>query len=145
MTDQRNHWSEQQISELTKQWGAGKTAAAIGSAIGFSASAVTGKSRRLGLKPRPSPIIRDGNPDRPYAGSKVKRARVAKLLSATGAKPLPFQVGPVRECAWLDGQRFAYTACGAPTLPGRSLCEAHHRRCYTAMPKPTGKPFEFPK
>lgn len=141
-----SQWSIERIAVLRRLWADGKTGSEIGLAVDMSRDAVIGKAKRLRLTVRPSPIILGGRSPKKYAR---KKSTEPKKPRKSRAKPklrlIAGRQGPIRACAWLEGKRFNYIACGAPTLPGDPYCEVHHRLCYTAMPKATGRPFEFPK
>jgi GcrA cell cycle regulator len=51
-------WTDDRVAVLRRLWADGDTAREIASAIGerVTRNMVIGKARRLGLKPRPSPI-----------------------------------------------------------------------------------------
>jgi hypothetical protein len=54
----RRVWTASASDELRELWNQGYSAQAIGKHLGVSKNAVIGKANRLGLTPRPSPIIR---------------------------------------------------------------------------------------
>lgn len=64
MTKEASAWSEQEIEMLKKLWGQGMSASQCSAVInktlgtGRNRNAIIGKSRRLKLERRPSPIIR---------------------------------------------------------------------------------------
>lgn len=138
-------WTDSQVSMLRQLWTDKVTASQIGLDLGHSRNSVCGKARRLGLAPRPSPIKLNGRKPKKYKRTKIKKPRPSRAKPKLPASVIPVRLGPVRCCAWLNGKRFAYVACGAPTLPGDPYCEMHHRICYTVTPKATGRPFELPK
>ena len=49
-------WCEFEDARLRDMWMAGLTASAIGRAMGRSRNSIIGRSRRIGLERRPSPI-----------------------------------------------------------------------------------------
>ena len=65
-------WTDEKIEDLKKLWAKGLSTAEIGRELGVSKNAVVGKSHRLGLKPRPSPISCDRRRDR-QAGRSTTR------------------------------------------------------------------------
>ena len=54
-------WTDDTVARLTELWNQGKSASEIAKALGsaITRNAVIGKAHRLGLKARPSPILRD--------------------------------------------------------------------------------------
>lgn len=58
----RGQWTDLTISALKLLWNAGYATASIGEYLGLSKNAIVGKSHRLDLPARLSPIIRDGRP-----------------------------------------------------------------------------------
>ena len=105
---------------LTKQWGCGLSAAQIARQLpGRTRNSVIGRAHRLGLKARPSPIIRR---DKGF-----------------WRKLVPHLIGPaVRLCEWPDG-------CNAQRTTG-SYCDMHHAKAYKGKPKRQENPgvFRFP-
>ncbi len=58
VTGVRMDWNEEAIARLRSMWAEGLTTAEIGRRLGVTKNAVVGKSHRLLLPPRPSPIRR---------------------------------------------------------------------------------------
>lgn len=69
VTGVRMDWNEEAIARLRSMWADGLTTAEIGRRLGVTKNAVVGKSHRLLLPPRPSPIRRlpAGETPRPQA------------------------------------------------------------------------------
>jgi GcrA cell cycle regulator len=51
-------WTDERIAELEKLWRAGLTTEKIARQIGCTKNAVIGKAHRLGLRARPTPILK---------------------------------------------------------------------------------------
>jgi GcrA cell cycle regulator len=81
----RGQWTETSIEALRTLYGLGYSTKAIGDYIGFTKNAIVGKSHRIDLPPRPSPIIRDGRPP--------KDDRPAYVRPRVTLPPLASQVG----------------------------------------------------
>lgn len=108
-------WTDDRISRLKNLWREGKSASEIADLLGdVSRNAVIGKSHRLNLAGRPSPIIR------------------------RQARPMP--VDDRKQCAWLDGHSGDWQPCSAPAEPGRSYCSEHLARSLRRPDPRTGKP-----
>ena len=82
-------WNEETISRLRAMWAEGLTTAEIGRRLGVTKNAVVGKSHRLMLPPRPSPIRRA--PAGPAPLRAPLRAPLLAPRQATGPTlpPLP--------------------------------------------------------
>ena len=132
----RRFWTHGRIAELRQLWSDGKTAAAIGKALGgITRSAVLGKVFRLRLAPaaqgRVGPWLGEALPARRRAG-----------------KPPPQPAKPRRKtlfdltnecCRWpygeLGSRRFFF--CGAPgadVARGIAYCPHHMARAYIVPP-----------
>jgi GcrA cell cycle regulator len=115
--------------------------------LGVTPNAVVGKAKRLGLPARPSPIRApldaEGRTRRmPKAKREEVFAQVAqshaarpprtdtlahiRRLSAVASLPIP----PVRTCQWMEGERFAYVACGQRVKAGKPYCACHAAIAY---------------
>lgn len=160
-------WPAELEAELTRLWHltdeAGQplhSGAEIGRMLGLGKNAVVGKAHRLGLEPRPSPIIRDGRPRR-NRESRTERLRNAdnqaaiEILSRDQnrkpGEPLPCNGADLdvvgRKAAQKNGGQAGcqyplgdpgtpdFSHCGAETLPGKSYCAEHHARCYLSGSK----------
>jgi GcrA cell cycle regulator len=88
-------WTDSAIARLRELWDEGHSTAEIGRRMGISKNAIVGKSHRLRLKPRPSPVkaltreqreARDAEMGRRLAAS---AARKATLPNLTGDTPSP--------------------------------------------------------
>jgi GcrA cell cycle regulator len=80
-------WTETKIARLRELSMEGVSTSEIGRRLGVSKNAVVGKSHRLGLPARPSPIMRDGRPrpTRVPPGALANDTSRPSLPSATGA------------------------------------------------------------
>lgn len=108
-------WTDEMVEALRRLWAEGLSTSEIGRVLGVSKNAVVGKSHRLHLAPRPSPII---------------------------LKPKPAPVvakGP--SCQWPLGHpgEAGFHFCGAPPMAGRPYCEEHCARAYSRPPMPADK------
>lgn len=119
-------WNDTTIAALRSLWAEGLPTAEIGRRLGFSKNAVVGKSHRLNLPARPSPISRDGSrqaprPPRPRCPS------LSELQQASRPEPQPSMLPPraeptrSRPATWLRS-RPPMTAATRPARPGQHSC-----------------------
>lgn len=80
-------------AQLRTLWDDGHSTVEIGQRIGVSKNAVIGRVHRLGLKPRPSPIIRGGEPT-PLLPRRVRERPTLPPLPSVAA-PVPVASAPV--------------------------------------------------
>ena len=125
-------WTDEKIEDLKKLWAKGLSTAEIGRELGVSKNAVVGKSHRLGLKPRPSPI--SGKSAEAASGATAAPAAVpAKAKAAKPAKPKEvarigdiIDLGP-QMCRWPFGdpgdEDFHF--CGRQVAPSKPYCPEH--------------------
>lgn len=64
-------WTEETIARLRDLWQQGLSTAEIGRQLSVTKNAVVGKAHRLGLKPRPSPILRAARTVTPAPGAEA--------------------------------------------------------------------------
>ncbi|MGI4945142.1 MAG: GcrA family cell cycle regulator [Janthinobacterium lividum] len=84
-----NPWTDAVVEELRRLWPTDASAAEIGRKLGVTKGAVVSKVSRLGLAPRPSPIVAGGT-GKPYASrSNGTRPRVRKPRVAVERVILP--------------------------------------------------------
>lgn len=120
-------WTDEQIEELKRLWNEGLSTAEIGRALNVSKNAVVGKSHRLGLKPRPSPI----------AGKKEEAAAPKKKAPAPKQEPQRVNdvvdLGP-NMCRWPFGDPgdADFHFCGKPSTPGKPYCAEHCSVAYVS-------------
>jgi len=125
-------WTDEKIEELKKLWAKGLSTAEIGRELGVSKNAVVGKSHRLALKPRPSPI--SGKSAEPAApGAPKAAAAPAKPKVAKAAKPKEvakigdiIDLGP-QMCRWPFGDPGDddFHFCGRQVTPSKPYCPEH--------------------
>ncbi len=102
-------WTEERVAKLKELWSAGHSASEIANLLGgVTRNAVIGKSHRLGLSGRPSPIKR--NPRRPAIVTSVAQ----------------------RPCQWPFGDPGEpdFHFCGSEAAPSRPYCPEHVARAY---------------
>ena len=63
----------------------------------------------------------------------VAPARAIPAPKPIALAPASKPPGRVRECAYMEGDVQPYPMCGAPTRPGSSWCDHHHRICFTTI------------
>ena len=113
-------WTDEQITILKIMWGNGKTASEIAQTIGsgVTRNSVIGKSHRLGLSGRPSPIRNSTSCD-------------LKLSMLTE-----------RMCRWPfgDPKKTGFHFCGRPSEFPVPYCAEHRALAYQAARKPIVMP-----
>lgn len=146
-------WTADQVEHLKRLWHEGFSTAEIGRQLGISKNAVVGKSHRLGLSPRPSPIRRSARPTvRAAKASPVRAPEVS--VPATPATPSPVPAaapeptpaaapangatngkvvdltGP--RCAWPigDPREPDFHFCSHRAIPGKPYCLDHYKIAY---------------
>lgn len=121
-------WTDEKIEDLKKLWAKGLSTAEIGRALGVSKNAVVGKSHRLGLKPRPSPI--SGKPAEPAPVAKAKPKPKAKESEKIGDI---IDLGP-QMCRWPFGDPGDddFHFCGRQVAPGKPYCAEHCSVAYVS-------------
>ena len=127
-------WTDEKIDDLKKLWAKGLSTAEIGRELGVSKNAVVGKSHRLGLKPRPSPIAgKTAEPAAPGAAPAAAAAAPAKPKAAKPAKPKEvarigdiIDLGP-QMCRWPfnDPGDEDFHFCGRQVTPSKPYCPEH--------------------
>ncbi|MBV9755730.1 MAG: GcrA cell cycle regulator [Alphaproteobacteria bacterium] len=135
-------WTRELDQALIVMWTEqGLSAAEIGRRLGVSKNAVIGRSHRLRLPSRPSPIIRNGEAAKPArerlaeARTPAPAPRPAAAVSLLTPAPEP-QERLRGSCHWpLGHPRSAdFAFCGEPCSVGKPYCEAHCRRAYIRRP-----------
>ena len=127
-------WTDEKIDDLKMLWAKGLSTAEIGRELGVSKNAVVGKSHRLGLKPRPSPIAgKTAEPAAPGAAPAAAAAAPAKPKAAKPAKPKEvarigdiIDLGP-QMCRWPfnDPGDEDFHFCGRQVTPSKPYCPEH--------------------
>ncbi len=141
-------WPEARTLRLRALWDEGMPVSEIGRQLGVTLNAVVGKSHRLHLTPRASPIQPAGSGRKPYKRTPhLKPPRpppmplpplasvvaVAALVAET-VVPTALPVRVLGSCQWLNGTR-PLSFCDKPcVLNQRGLpsayCGHHHARCF---------------
>ena len=112
-------WTPERIAELERLWATGATTAEIGRKLNVSKNAVVGKTHRLRLPGRPSPIKRDA-------------------FKAPSPSPTVIEYhGP--PCQWPFGDPGSddFSFCGAPAIPERPYCDKHCKMAYVRNDRQT--------
>ena len=113
-------WTDEQIELLKTMWVQGKPASEIAMTIGsdVTRNAVIGKSHRLGLSGRPSPI-------------KKNKSKGLNIIALTE-----------RMCKWPfgDPKKPDFHFCGHPVEISVSYCAEHRALAYQAPKKPIATP-----
>ena len=106
-------WTPERVAELERLWATGATTAEIGRMLNVSKNAVVGKTHRLGLPGRPSPIKRE-----------------AVMAPSPPPPTVVAYHGP--PCQWPFGEpgTEAFHFCGAPAAPDRPYCNEHCKLAY---------------
>jgi len=131
-------WTDEKIEDLKKLWAKGLSTAEIGRELGVSKNAVVGKSHRLGLKPRPSPI---SGKSAESAGTAPAAAPATATAAAAPAKPKaakPAKAKPAEKigdiidlgphmCRWPFGDPGDddFHFCGRQVAPSKPYCPEH--------------------
>ena len=101
-------WTDDVVARLTELWNQGKSASEISRALGngITRNAVVGKAHRLGLKSRPSPIVRDTS---------------CSILELND-----------RMCKWPIGHpgERDFHFCGRRSQPAMPYCDEHAEQAY---------------
>jgi|SRR5580658_7433199 GcrA cell cycle regulator len=140
-------WTAELVERLRELWPheLGHSTKEIGRLLGQSKNSVVGKAHRLGLPPRPSPIVRDtlrpsvrrliarpaGPTLAPLSTPPVVLREPLPPLRAESPKPKPIALfGRVTECCFPEGEpgTRGFHYCDAPTMPGAIYCATHHAR-----------------
>jgi GcrA cell cycle regulator len=156
----RSVWTAERETKLRTLWLLAKdeelSTKQIADRMLISKNAVVGKAYRLGLPPRPSPILRAAiqHPPRPGHRYPIKGSTLPPLTAMEPPMPEPPKPVPViaaraapaaprpapaprksalppsphRTCQWIENDRKPWLfSCGEKVRPGSSYCPAHHR------------------
>lgn len=153
-------WFDKDDATLTELWTTKPviSTAEIGRRMNKSKNAVVGRSNRLDLPARPSPIRRSaGGPQSPLPPRVRDRPTLPALASVVSAQtkvlpPLPDEApivvpskpvfmaplraaplapkpfGRVISCCWPTSDGRPWTFCDEPSRPASSYCQTHHDR-----------------
>jgi len=139
-------WNDDTIGRLRVLWAEGHRTAEIGRRIGVSKNAVVGKSHRLNLAARPSPI-RKGGPGQTTRPRRLRCPSLAELQgspqqtsimrlapAATGTASAPVTAKPIRtphlgnqSCCWPIGEpgTRGFRFCDVTNEAGKPYCPEH--------------------
>ncbi len=117
-------WTDEKIEQLKELWDQGLSTAEIGRELGVSKNAVVGKSHRLGLKPRPSPISGKAPEKAPKPKPKPKAKESTRVMDV-------IDLGP-QMCRWPFGDPGDddFHFCGKTSVVGKPYCEDHCAAAY---------------
>lgn len=99
-------WNNSTIAELRRLWDEGHSTAEIARRLGTTKNSCVGKSHRLGLPARPSPIKRDGCPNPPP---------IRRILPQRTIPLLPSEAQPAFAGEWITPERLAVLTRDWPT------------------------------
>ena len=152
--DARFIWTDDQIARLRVLWDEGHSTAAIGRHLGVSKNSIVGKAHRIDLPERPSPIVRNGERQRPGVQRHYHTQTLPPLASLATVTPIilaprkpkppataPTQPTPAprklpsKPCCWPIGEpgTKAFRFCGADSEPGKPHCSEHTKRAYVKV------------
>lgn len=143
-------WTDATIGRLRALWAEGLSTAEIGRRLGTTKNAVVGKSHRLDLPARPSPIRRDGirqaprtrrlrGPTLPSLRSLPSTATTRETPTQSTPAPAPLASQPPvaaaihipplgrHPCCWPIGEpgTASFRFCGDPNEAGKPYCPDH--------------------
>lgn len=160
-------WTDTRVKTLERLWSEGHSASQIAQRLGnASRNAVIGKVNRMGLPSRrtverkaPRKVVRPVKPvQRPaylthrpvYNADKAYKLPLPVETSLAIAETLEPRIASLLDledhhCRFPigDNPEGAHAFCGRQKVEGLVYCETHARRCYTAVPERTGKPFHM--
>lgn len=128
-------WQPPDDATLAELWASGLSATKIGAAMGRTKSGIIGRSHRLGLPARGSPLFNGvtmGNKPRPpRPGQRRKPKPPAVVPPVVVPVPRVAVIPAPTACQWPtgDGPNIRFE-CRDPTVPGRPYCAAHCARAY---------------
>lgn len=137
-------WDDENIARLECLWREGLPTNEIARRMGVSKNAIVGKAHRLDLPSRPTPIIRDGRPNLSKPKDKPRRSPRQTLpplpvhpsipsVPKYVAPPPPKLIGRVSQCCYVLNDNKPWKFCDDPTLPGKTMCNEHHQRCFVRV------------
>ena len=150
-------WNEETISRLRAMWDEGLTTAEIGRRLGVTKNAVVGKSHRLVLSPRPSPIRRApvGQtprlvPRRTVGATLPPLPHAARIIAAPRPVIQPVKAAPrphalrgvpafsgtrITACCWPIGEPGtpSFRFCDDGAMSGKPYCTSHAALAYVKV------------
>jgi GcrA cell cycle regulator len=123
-------WPASRIEALVSLWGQGLSLTQIGLRLGVSRNAVGGKSRRMDLPRRRSPIEQKPRSVRVHCDTKqpLKPRPIERLREpGPGVSLLDMKW---TQCSWVLGEPRDCRCCGERVKPGTAFCEHHHAIVY---------------
>ena len=152
-------WDDDRIERLKELWYSDRTTDEIGTLMGVSKCAITGKAHRVGLKARPSPILAALTPEERQRRLDEETARrrhrgllplelpdtkprIAKkpVFTAPERQPeyRPTILPRVTECCFPIGTpgQADFRYCDMPTKDRQSYCAAHCLKTYVKTSTP---------
>lgn len=141
-------WNEHSIARLKALWESGATMSQIANQLGTTKNAISGKTHRLGLVSRPSPIKPAGVPKPRPLGEQRSAANARALLPMvfdSGVACLvpvgrekairAYAVGRSQPCRFIHGDVRVpgWRYCDAGGVPGKSYCAVHLAICTVSV------------
>ena len=145
-------WNDEAITRLRAMWAEGLTTAEIGRRLGVTKNAVVGKSHRLLLPPRPSPIRRlvagqaphpqprrTVGPTLPLLNETVRKPALTPLTAtprAPALRAVPSMAGSrITTCCWPLGEPGtpSFRFCDDPSQANKPYCMAHAALAYVKV------------
>ena len=163
-------WTADAVARLRAFWQDEHSTAEIGRRLGISKNAVVGKAHRLGLPPRPSPILGKGTGERPRARARIRPGDPslppprpvlgsAPPYPATDSSPPPWTAPPADQpavpaaarptsrepCCWPIGDpgTRGFRTCDAPAQPRKPYCTEHAGVAYVPVQEARGRPAQI--
>ncbi len=123
-------WSDEDSQRLTVLWAGDKSAAQIGQELKRTKSGILRRVHRMGLPPRPSPIIRDGRGRQP----RTRKPRIAKVNNVVpfvrDSQPVINRSQSGKPCQFIVNSRKPFRFCDGGAVSGGVYCENHAALCY---------------
>lgn len=154
-TESSPEWDDTRVTSLRQLWAEGHSTAEIGRRLGVSKNAIVGKSHRLDLPARPSPIRQAGS-GRPRAARRQPVPKLADIMpmrfigGSTSNAPTPPTVTPAvaatiaraplqfgkAPCCWPIGDPGtpSFRFCSALVVLNKPYCEEHCKAAYRKPP-----------
>ena len=143
-------WNDETIARLRMLWDEGHSTAEIGRRLGVTKNAVVGKSHRLMLSPRPSPIRRGGEGQTPrrLQPKRMTGPTLPSLAQPVAAVPVRVAARPalravftprpsvrVAACCWPIGEpgTASFRFCDDGAMHGKPYCAEHAALAYVKV------------